>query len=269
MESSDSDSDSDSELHPLPAIHEAVRALDIDALRRALEDGASIDQEDEGGWTPLYRACADRGFCRASDYANANVPEYWHKRVADRVAVVRDLLNNGADPNVRCTNDSYGGESPLHAAALDSAFPSSDIVTLLISAGGDVNAVDQGQFSVLYVAAQNGRAETVSQLIAAGADIHRKWRDAFTPLEGATLDTSNSNYHTYAPLLRAGAELPPADRHNAYLKKIAATPGGFPAYELEHRRRLTAVFANKFPQLPVEVISHIVLLWGHCGEYLY
>ena len=54
-----------------------------------------------------------------------------------------------------------------------------------------------------------------------------------------------------------------------HLDKIAATPGGFPAYEREHRCRLTAVFTNKFPMLPVEVISHIVLLWGHCGDYLY
>ena len=30
---------------------------------------------------------------------------------------------------------------------------------------------------------------------------------------------------------------------------------------------LTAVFADKFPALPVEVISHIVLLWAHCGDY--
>ena len=85
------------------------------------------------------------------------------------------------------------------------------------------------------------------------------------------------NVHAYAPLLRAGVALPrnslsatgPALPSSAYLDKIAATPGGFPAYEREHRRRLTAVFTNKFPMLPVEVISHIVLLWGHCGDYLY
>ena len=86
------------------------------------------------------------------------------------------------------------------------------------------------------------------------------------------------NVHAYAPLLRAGVALPslnspsatgPTPPSSAYLDKIAATPGGFPAYEREHRRRLTSVFTNKFPMLPVEVISHIVLLWGHCGDYLY
>ena len=56
-------------------------------------------------------------------------------------------------------------------------------------------------------------------------------------------------------------------RARTYLERISATPGGFQAYEREHRQRLTAVFANKFPALPVEVISHIVLLWAHCGDY--
>ena len=58
-------------------------------------------------------------------------------------------------------------------------------------------------------------------------------------------------------------------RARTYIAKISGTPGGFKAYEREHRRRLTAVFANKFPALPVEVISHIVLLWAHCGDYDY
>ena len=82
--------------------------------------------------------------------------------------------------------------------------------------------------------------------------------------------TISSNVRVYPHLLRAGAALVPDSNHSdAYILKILATPGGFPAYEREHRRRLTAVFTNKFPMLPVEVISHIVLLWGHCGDYLY
>ena len=58
---SDSDSDSDIDLpQPLPAIHAAVRNLDVDALRRALAAGASIEETDVAGWTPLYRACKNR-----------------------------------------------------------------------------------------------------------------------------------------------------------------------------------------------------------------
>ena len=47
------------------------------------------------------------------------------------------------------------------------------------------------------------------------------------------------------------------------------TPGDFKSYERIHCRRLTTVFANKFPTLPIDVISHIVLLWAHCGDYDY
>ena len=61
MSDSDSDSDSDIDLpQPLPAIHAAVRNLDVDALRRALAAGASIEETDVAGWTPLYRACKNR-----------------------------------------------------------------------------------------------------------------------------------------------------------------------------------------------------------------
>ena len=43
-----------------------------------------------------------------------------------------------------------------------------------------------------------------------------------------------------------------------------AGPYVVPAFRFD----TTAVFTNKFPALPVDVISHIVLLWAHCGDYL-
>jgi len=151
-------------------------------------------------------------------------------------------------------------------------FPSNDIVEMLIAAGADVNAADNNDYSVLYSAAQCGRPETLAALIAAGADVHRQCCGRFTPLVGATLSGKVRNY---APLLRAGAtlpdlldlRLPPASRRNAYLNKIAATPGGYPAYERAHRARLAAIFVPKFPGLPVEVIHHIVSIWADCGGH--
>jgi len=179
--------------------------------------------------------------------------------------MVQTLLDNGAAVDARSGDTS---DTPLHVAVMNDDPPSNDIVELLIATGADVNANDDMDYSVLYAAAQCGRPEAVAVLIAAGADVHKMCQGTFTPLRGAAIAGKVRNY---APLLRAGADIGPvlADYRNAYLNKIAATPGGFPAYEREHRRRLTAVFTNKFPMLPVEVISHIVHLWAHCGDYLY
>ena len=250
---SDSDSLESYERPPLPAIHDAVQNLDVDGVRRELAAGANVDVLDEEGYTPLYYAC------KATSIAKAIREE----KVRERDAIVAALLRAGANVEGRPSTYSF---TPLLGAVWDRRGPPSDVVAQLIAAGADVEASDN-YFHVLYVAAQHGRGDTVSRLLAAGADPHRRLSiTGYTVLDSARL---TNNVRAYAPLLRAGATLPPASRRDAYLDKIAATPGGFPAYEREHRRRLTAVFTNKFPQLPVEVISHIVLLWGHCGDYLY
>ena len=262
-------SDSDSSDEQPPEIHEAVRNLDLGAVRRALAAGASIEETDDlgNGWTPLYHACANRGY--DDDHSTYYLPAYWNERVNDRVTMVRALLDAGASVHARCDEPD---DTPLHAAAMNDNFPSNDIVEMLLAAGADVNAADNCDYSVLYSAAQCGRPETVAALIAAGADVHRQCRGRFTPLVGATLSGKVRNY---APLLRAGAtlpdrldlSLPPASRRNAYLNKIAATPGGYPAYERAHRARLAAIFIPKFPRLPVEVIHHIVSIWADCGGH--
>ena len=260
MSDSDSDSNSGTEEQPLPAIHAAVRDLDVDALRRALAAGAHVDALYSGK-TPLFVVC------QASPPATMT-PPIWRKKVREREAIVAALLRAGANVNARCRG-AYGPShhlTPLMAAVFNRGFPPSDIVAQLIAAGADMEAADINGFFPLYSAVQSGSADSVSRLLAAGADPHRRLFGTTTIMEGATL---TGNVRAYAPLLRAGAALPPVVRRNAYLKKIAAMPGGFPSYEREHRRRLTAVFTDKFPMLPVEVVSHIVHLWGHCGDYLY
>ena len=258
-------------------IHDAIRAFDVDALRRELAAGVSpeldahADNPDRDGiCKPLYLAI----------YWACNLND---KKLEERVACVAALLEAGAAVNAM----NYSGTA-LRAAVQYEEF--GDIVDLLIAAGADVNAVDDmfGE-SVVATAAQFGGAAMVKKLISAGA------RDLDDALK---LAVSNGKLRNCAPLLRAGAALPPVEptdeifkkikeykeyyscnweRRRAlsiasarnYIAKISGTPGGFRGYEREHRRRLTVVFANKFPTLPLDVISHIVLLWAHCGDYDY
>ena len=49
-----------------------------------------------------------------------------------------------------------------------------------------------------------------------------------------------------------------------YLTAVAAA-GGFARYERAHRTRLAAIFIPKFPQLPAEVVHHILPFWADVG----
>ena len=79
---------------------------------------------------------------------------------------------------------------------------------------------------------------------------------------------------TFAHLLRAGARIPtqfivrseqdPLPSHYKYLTAVAAA-GGFIPYERAHRTRLAAIFIPKFPQLPAEVVHHILPFWADVG----
>ncbi len=255
-------------------IHEAVRTLDVEALRSATEvrlvpyssgrlADLQLDIFDDQGRTALFKACSISQNIPGIDLGGQEKRNEWDGKVRERGAIVERLLAAGANVHLKAVND--GGDTPLHTAVWDRV--PSGIVAMLIAAGSDIEGVDNDGFFVLYTAAQRGRADTVRRLLAAGADPNRRlnFGPRLTAIDGATL---SQNAGAYAPLPRAGAAMPHPSRRDAYLNKIAATPGGIRAYEREHRRRLTAVFTNKFPALPVDVISHIVLLWAHCGDYL-
>ena len=254
----------------LAPIHDAICAFDVNALRRELTAGVSPElwlENDTVECNPLYLAVTF-----AAEYSGGDL------HLAKRIMCVAALLEAGAAVNAT----SYDGETALHAAVKYEEF--GDIVDLLIAAGADVNAVDDlfGESVIVTAAQYNDNAAIVKKLISAGA------RD----LDGALVRAvSTGRLHNCAPLLRAGAGLPPEEqtdeilslyssnstnprlisiiRARHYIAKISGTPGGFRGYEREHRRRLTVVFANKFPALPLDVISHIVLLWAHCGDYDY
>jgi ankyrin repeat protein len=160
-------------------LHEAARQGDTEAVKRAVEAGAQLEEADASGEPPLLIAA-----------------------LAGNAKVVRLLLDAGA--NVHASNK--GGLTALHAAAYGGH---AEVVRLLIARGGAVNqSKNFYQMSPLHAAAEEGHAEVVALLVDAGAEIEAKERNGYTPLTQAGW----REYWDAADLLmKAGATCQPAD----------------------------------------------------------
>jgi len=95
------------------AIFDDVNDGDIEAVKKALADGVSVNVRGDMEWTPLHHASL-----------------YNHKEIAEL------LIDNGADVNAK----AYDGKTPLHHATKDHEI---EIAKLLISKGADVNAFSE------------------------------------------------------------------------------------------------------------------------------
>jgi ankyrin repeat protein len=80
-------------------------------------------------------------------------------------AIVRLLLDRGADPNQAAANAA--GVTALHAAVSSNQLQAAE---WLLDAGADVNARQQMNYTPLMGAAANARAELLDLLLARGAD---------------------------------------------------------------------------------------------------
>ncbi|MEX0965296.1 MAG: ankyrin repeat domain-containing protein [Pseudohongiellaceae bacterium] len=111
--------------------------------------------------------------------------------------VVKQLLTDGSDPNVR-QND---GSTALHWAIYHESRSATEA---LIAANADVNAVNRLGASALYMAAKSGNAEQISLLLEAGADLSVTLPMGETPLMTASRAGSAEGVRL---LLAAGADV--------------------------------------------------------------
>ena len=227
-----------------PPIFYAVRALDVEALRREIAAGGDPDMVHGGGagLTPLYYAAC------------------WHsgspgEQIRERLECISVLLEAGAS-----VDKLVCGATPLYHAVVSSP---TAVVEALVEAGADVNWAEQVHgVSVLDCAATCCTAAAVRLLISAGAvDFDRALDLAIT----------NGKRRNCAQLIRAGAALPAVitaphprlerlgfPQTRAYIENVRAA-GGYEAYEKAHRQRLVAIYLPKFPKLPAEMLERIVI----------
>ena len=231
-------------VHEEQAIFRAVRAFDVEALRRCLAAGADPDmfEDDNRHSTLLYDAVYYCSARRDMDFL-----------IQERLGCISVLLKAGASVDKLVME-----ATALHWSAGVESEAYQLVIAALLEAGADPNFTDtrfspQWQRSVLAKAAASGTAGAVRMLISAGA------MDLDRALE---LAISRNKQRNCAPLLRAGAAIQkiragiPLPTH-VYIQKIRAA-GGYKAYEKKHRQRLVAMFLPKFPTLPVEMLERVV-----------
>ena len=227
-------------------IHDAIRAGDVEAVRRELAAGVSPDLRAKTlnsfpydlpnsipVWTPLCIALVYR-----ESYESA-------------LEMVLLLIEAGADVDAVC----------------------------------DADDADAFRYTAIWLAAHSGRRNLVAALIAAGASTSLHVEGGSYPARRPVeLNFNGHGYfghqlHILWQLLRAGSPLPCSDRakwmrpgsaaYNAaaidYVNAVAAA-GGYVAYEKAHRAQLAAIFAPKFTWLPAEVVPTIVEFWAHLGH---
>ena len=98
------------------------------------------------------------------------------------LAAVKQALTDGADPNAE---DPQSGSTMLSIAAL---MGHTEIVTVLLEHGADVNAKSRDGGTALHAAAFLGRAEATKLLLEKGADTTLRNNMGSTAIDGAKLD---------------------------------------------------------------------------------
>ena len=149
-------------------LHVASHFRRLEIVRALINQGASVNAENNAGETPLYQVSVGR-----------------HQPQEDGICIARLLLEHGGNANA-CGIDHFG---PLHIA---SSFGMFEMVRLLLDHGADADARSrQGKNSLDLVSRGKYESEEdgvrVAQLLLErGADVNAQDKDRWTPLHSAS-----------------------------------------------------------------------------------
>lgn len=188
------------------ALHRAVRERKPELIEWLMRYGATRDLPDAHGETPLMLCrrllnttndAKELAGLRDCERELSEEAKAWKKEEYERLlpelkakgllkdtpqetfcaviekghtALLRKLLNAGADPNAEMTNDSYPLEYVCSYASYSHRV---DIVELLLSAGANPSRTRGESYTPLMGAALEGDIYTVRRLLDAGANPHR------------------------------------------------------------------------------------------------
>lgn len=164
-------------LDSAPRLSWAIRAGDIDSVKKLIDEGASVNAADNRGWTPLHEAVKDdenyeivEELIRGGAYLEhktvvGETPLFFAARYGS-LNILDLLIREGAVVN--CHNvKSY---TPLHMAACCKRTSCEAVLLKLIAAGAKVDALDVENRSALHFAVEENNITATRVLLEAGLD---------------------------------------------------------------------------------------------------
>jgi ankyrin repeat protein len=194
---------------------------DVPAVEAALKAGANVNSKSTENKTPLHLA-AEKGQAEVVAVllkagADVNAKRESSDLIGDLKTPPRRPSNQGeALAHFVRVGQMNDGTSPLHSA---SAGGHAEVATVLLKAGAEVNANDNGGRTPLHAAATGGRADVVTVLLKAGAEVNARAGDGTTPLHYAT------TAEVASALLRMSAEVNAKDKSGRTPLHLAAGLG--------------------------------------------
>ncbi|XP_078699651.1 uncharacterized protein LOC144926601 isoform X2 [Branchiostoma floridae x Branchiostoma belcheri] len=168
------------------ALHRAVVGGHVEVVQALIEEGASVDRQDQNGNTPLHEA-AWNGYSRTVELlikARANI----HAKNENGFTPLHHAVQNGHSQSCRmllmggCWPDAKNnyGDTALHLAIKYGHVTSTRI---LLSARCDVHQRNKDGRTALHIAAHLGLRKLTKILVEANADVNAKDKDGKTPID--------------------------------------------------------------------------------------